>query len=301
MQRLSGRYNSMFDSKRLRRVERVVVGLAVVGFVAHLALVFVSQLLGDDRLGWYSSSYLAAVYTPFSFLLFYEVLLLVKVLPDSFSRSVGKQLQVVTLIVVRRVFKDIAKLGGNDAISLGDVEVLWAGADMVGALLLFWLTVWFLRGVRAHPDPEGEVRPFVLFKKGIALALTVIVGVLAIEALGIWALEMWHLAMGAEVVLSDVNALFDEDFFGLLVLVDVLLLVVSFSVIHDYRMVFRNAGFVASTVLVRLSFQAERLESLALLLFASGFALAVQRLTRPDPRDPVDDPEDGPAGKPAQA
>jgi hypothetical protein len=64
------------------------------------------------------------------------------------------------------------------------------------------------------------------------------------------------------------------------VLVDVLILVVSFAFIHDIDMVFRNAGFVASTVLVRLSFQAERIQSLAILLFAVAFGLAVHWIVR---------------------
>jgi chromate transport protein ChrA len=91
---------------------------------------------------------------------------------------------------------------------------------------------------------------------------------------------MWLVAHGEAAELSDVNAVFYEDFFGLLVLVDVLVLVVSLGFTHDHDQVFRNAGYVASTVLVRLSFQTDRFQSLLVLLFALAFALAVQRVTR---------------------
>ena len=54
-----------------------------------------------------SNNFLQAVYTPFSFILFYEVLLLVLALPKSLTTSICKQYEIISLIVVRRVFKDI--------------------------------------------------------------------------------------------------------------------------------------------------------------------------------------------------
>jgi hypothetical protein len=253
---------------RTRKGERVVIAVATLGFVLHLGIVAWSRNSdGALDLGWLSVSYLSALYTPFSFLLFFEVLLLVGSLPDSFSRSIAKQFEIVTLIVVRRVFKDIA----------------YVAADMVGALALYSMTLVFRRGCERHDEPSHEVRWFVAFKQAVSIGLGVVVVAFATWSLFVWGQDMWLVAHGSAVELSDVNAVFYKDFFGLMVIVDVLVLVVSFGFTHDHDQVFRNAGYVASTVLVRLSFHSERLESLVMLLFAIAFALCVQRVTRPRP------------------
>jgi hypothetical protein len=52
---------------------------------------------------------ISAVY-PFSFILIYEVFLLVFYLPSSTSKYIGKQYEIITLIVIRRLFKDIGHI-----------------------------------------------------------------------------------------------------------------------------------------------------------------------------------------------
>jgi hypothetical protein len=47
---------------------------------------------------------------PFSFILIYEVFLLVFYLPSSTSKYIGKQYEIITLIVIRRLFKDIGHI-----------------------------------------------------------------------------------------------------------------------------------------------------------------------------------------------
>ena len=274
-------HHSLHSPDRILAGERVVVGVATVGFLVHLVLIAWSRNSGGALdLGWLSASYLSALYTPFSFLLFFEVLLLVGSLPESFSRSIAKQYEIVTLIVVRRVFKDIAKLDDSAVIDLTSPEALFVAADMVGALALFSMALAFRRGCASHIEPTQDVRSFVAFKQAVSLGLGGVVLVFAAWSLFVWSHEMWLVAHGEAAELSDVNAVFYEDFFGLLVLVDVLVLVVSLGFTHDHDQVFRNAGYVASTVLVRLSFQTDRLQSLLVLLFALAFALAVQRVTR---------------------
>lgn len=78
----------------------------------HLLLIFLARSVPSLNAGLLSEldrNYLHAVYTPFSFILFYEVLLLVLALPQSHTRSIGKQYEIVSLIVIRRVFKDIGE------------------------------------------------------------------------------------------------------------------------------------------------------------------------------------------------
>jgi len=273
-------HGALFSEKRIHRLEQVIVALAVVGFFIHLAVIIAVQYGTDHDLGWFSASYLAAVYTPFSFLLLYEVVLLVAEIPGSFTRSMSRLLEVATLIVLRRIFKDIAELDALAAVSLTDPALLHVGADMVGSLGLFAISIVFRRGLKVPRDPSDRARGFIAFKRALASALFVVVVVLSVKSLLTWGHEMVVLVHGHAPHLSDVNTLFYRDFFGLLVMADILVLLVSFGLTRSSIDIVRNAGYVAATVLVRLSFTTSRLQSILMLLGAGLFSLGVQRLTR---------------------
>jgi hypothetical protein len=75
----------------------------VVGLLVHLSLIALARFVPALKAGLLSGldlNFLHAVYTPFSFILFYEVLLLVPALPKSHTSSVGKQYEIVSLIVI---------------------------------------------------------------------------------------------------------------------------------------------------------------------------------------------------------
>ncbi|MGA0166588.1 MAG: hypothetical protein ACO39A_04945, partial [bacterium] len=60
-----------------------------------------------------SKNYLSAIYTPFSILLYYEVYLLILAIPNSITKAIGKQFEIISLIIIRDVFKDLSYLGEN--------------------------------------------------------------------------------------------------------------------------------------------------------------------------------------------
>lgn len=272
-------HGRVYAPSSVARLERMAVVGAALAFVAHLAIIaVVKQSNGALDLDWFSSSYLAALYTPFSFLLFFEVLMLVRALPESFSRSVALQYEVVALIVLRRVFKDIAHLDGVAHIELSNPVVWEVAADMGGCLVLFILARRFAAGVPRHVEAvEAPLRKFVALKQVVSLVLGLLVVTLAIVHLARWGVEMMDLAAGSRHPMADVDSLFYKDFFGVLVLVDVLLLLLSFGLTHDATLIFRNAAFIASTVIVRVAFAAPQLQSVVMLIFAVSFGVAVQR------------------------
>jgi hypothetical protein len=99
---LSEYYDVIFEENNIRKVERVIINCALVGFLVHLLLIFISKhiALGSMLLAQLPSSYLKAIYTPFSIILFYEVLTLVVILPKSIVIFIGKQYEIITLIVI---------------------------------------------------------------------------------------------------------------------------------------------------------------------------------------------------------
>ena len=86
--------------------------MALVSFFIHLAIIY---LMKFDFLIFSSNSELfnnpiSAIYTPFSFILIYEVYLLIYYLPKSFTTYITKQYEIITLIIIRKLFKDLSAL-----------------------------------------------------------------------------------------------------------------------------------------------------------------------------------------------
>ena len=78
-------YSKLLSEKVREKSEIVIISIAIVSFILHLALVTLTgfnlvQL--NDYAGIFRNP-IAAIYTPFSFILIYEVYLLVYYLPNS--------------------------------------------------------------------------------------------------------------------------------------------------------------------------------------------------------------------------
>ena len=76
------------------------------------------------------------------------------------------------------------------------------------------------------------------------------------------------------IPLSEVTIFFDE-FFTLLILVDVILLLASFYYTDKFHKVIRNSGFIISTILIRLSFSVSGLLNTVLIVGAIVFGLLI--------------------------
>src|ERR1700733_9013062 len=95
-------FDNLYSEHRQRQLDRLVVNCSVAGFFVHLALVFLSRTLTSPPafIAAVGKNYLAAIYTPFSFILFYEVLMLIGALPKSTTHSIAKQYEIVSLIFI---------------------------------------------------------------------------------------------------------------------------------------------------------------------------------------------------------
>ena len=105
-QNIESLFEKTFSEAILKKFEKYILYLASFGFVLHLLnnynLIELS-IVGTDLF----SNPISALYTPFSFILVYEAFLLVYYIPRSFTTAVGKQYQIMSLIVIRKIFKDI--------------------------------------------------------------------------------------------------------------------------------------------------------------------------------------------------
>jgi hypothetical protein len=72
-----------------------------------------------------------------------------------------------------------------------------------------------------------------------------------------------------------INNLFFDEFFTVLILVDVVLLLISFFYTDKFHKIIRNSGFVVSTILIRMSFGVSGLISTILIVAAVLFGLTI--------------------------
>lgn len=211
------------------------------------------------------TNHFAAVGTAFMLLLFVEILALVFGLVKSVADSVGKQFELFSLILLRKAFLEFGKSGEPIAWETASSGAMVALADILGALLIFVVIGFYYRLQRHKPivASETEQENFILGKKMVALALLA-----GFVVLGI--LDGWYLLSG--VPTYD----FFHAFYTLLIFSDVLIVLISMIYTTDYQVVFRNSGFAAATVILRLALVSPPVISGALGL---GAALLVLGLT----------------------
>ena len=264
MNTLNKIFNSLFtkflSEKTKEKSEKIIIYIAIISFVFHLLLIALADLKWiqfDDFTGLLKNP-MAAIYTPFSFILLYEAYLLVYYLPKSTTKYIGKQYEIITLIIIRRIFKDLYKLEfTNNWFSKND-NVLFL-LDVVAVLILFYLIYIFYKIVEVKEKQKIsiEVGNFINLKKIIATILVPVFLVLAIYNFSFWMFENFFLVHQTNVSIKNINKIFFDEFFTILILIDVLLLLFSFLHTDKFNQVIRNSGFIISTILIKLTFNIE--------------------------------------------
>ena len=278
--RLAAFFDYLHESAKRDLLDTCVVSLAAVGFLGHLLLVAVVNMLpeipqtifeGLDR------SLLHAVYTPFSIILFYEVILLVFALADSHTGEVAKQYQIVSLIVVRRVFKDIGSFESFEHWLTETEAVKAVLTDMGGAVLMFVLVTIFTLLRRTIPKVaiQRDLVGFIELKKAVAVLLLVVLSGLALLNLAVWLRVLPVSLLGLTQIPENVDLFFFPLFFEFMIFTDVFILIVSLAYYDRYEYVFRNAGFVISTVLLRVSLSTPKPYDIGVALIAMAYGICV--------------------------
>jgi hypothetical protein len=268
-------FDSVVTPKNTRWFEVCIIRLAIVGFVAHLLFLFLFNHVPGLYRG-HSFNYLKAIYTPFSFILVYEVFLLVIILPESMTEFIGKQFEIVTLITLRSFFHDIAGINMHAPVHIGDPEVLCLGYDLLASLVMFTLTICFHRLHSRQRDHHQQptLLHFIELKKSVSACLIIILVITSAYSVWLWASG----ALPALLNNSDFpnpNTFFYLDFFNVMIYADVLLLIISFLYDSSFYNVVRNASFIISTILLRMSLSMERPMNHLVAISAFSFSVMV--------------------------
>lgn len=249
------------------RTERAVSGLLVVIFLVALAGIeckrqgFLPQPLAAVTPG----NHFHAVSLAFTLVLILEVIGLIFVLPCSFSKSVGKQFEILSLILLRNSFKALVDLPEPIHISGDWSTVLTIAGEGTGALLVFALlgVYYKVQNPNYRTAKSGYARYcFIASKKMVAMLLLAIFTILGGQAL-------WEGISGHHT--------FDffDTFYTVLIFADILLVLLSQRFLPGYQAVFRNSGYALSTLFIRLALASPPPFNILLGLGAAVFAVAM--------------------------
>ena len=270
--------NRIFDffisKKSKKNIEKYVLSVSVVSFIIHLFFIYLNKFDVVKIYDPYNllNNPITAVYTPFSFILLYEIYLLIYYLPRSISTYVSKQFEIITLIVIRRIFKNISDMDiEKDLIFNAISKDIFI--DLAAALLLFFLIYLFRRNSIKSERNSDQVsfNTFLRIKKWTSCLLIPILSALAVINFVVWLYESYY----NSIELSSINSIFFDEFFQILILVDVLLLIFSFFNSDSFHTIIRNSGFIISTILIRISFMANGLTNVILILSSLLFGLFI--------------------------
>ena len=268
-------FSIVFSEKIIKGFEKYILYFASLGFVIHLLLILLSNnniidlSMVDSKL---LSNPISALYTPFSFILVYEAFLLIYFIPRSFTTAVGKQYEIISLIIIRKIFGDIplVDLNANWVQNSNNLQLVY---DLVGILIIFFLIYLFRRAKEKLPfkTVSEKLDRFIASKKLLSIILLPIL-------LGICILSFISWYNGVFISNSfdqNLNYLFFNEFFTLLIVVDVFILLLSFQYTERYSQLIRNTGFIISTILLRLSFSTVGLTSIVLIISGIVFGLLI--------------------------
>lgn len=279
------RVYSLFLSETTRsRFERFIFFIAIIAYVIHFSLILLvhfdwlpASFVGSDR----NQNILSAIYTPFSIILIYEIYLLIYYLPSSITSYLGRQYEVIALIFIRKLFDDLANfVGGNDFfIGFGELKSL--SISFIGLIVLLLLIFLFYYINGRNKVRKGEMdcktkkeKVFVISKKVLALVLMTCFIVLFLHSFS----EIRNSDISINTIVYSIkktNESFFNNFFALLIISEVLLLIFTLNLTEQFSKIIRNSGFIISTILLKLSFMTEDVYNIIIINIAVAFGVVM--------------------------
>jgi hypothetical protein len=218
-------------------------------------------------------NYFYAINLAFVLLLTIEVVGLIFSVSRSISDSVGKQLEILSLILLRFSFKELVHFEGPiDPVGHWK-PLFYIISNGLGALLIFTLLAFYYR---LQPRLTSTINTtersqFIAKKKLVCLFLLIIFG-----------------SMGSYGLYEclDQSSTFDffELFYNVLIFTDILMIFISLRYLPTFEAIFRNSGFALTTLLIRIALTSLPPYSAILgtgaAVYALGLTIAVNTYTR---------------------
>ena len=265
-------YDRLDRSRKAVGIRGSLTSLLILGYVGALLAIEARRRgwLPAPIAGYVSTSHFAAIGMAFYVLVLAEIVGLIFSLADSVARSVGKQVEILSLILLRQSFETLSEFDEpvrwTEVLGqLGDNRLIGLIVDALSALLIFVLVGYYYRIQHRQPISQDarDQSGFIDSKKVVALLLLVGLGVVIVRG------GIDYLRVGGK------SSVFFEEVFSLLIFSDVLIVLISLRYSASYRVVFRNSAFALATVLIRLALTAPPLYNALLGLVAALYTIGL--------------------------
>jgi hypothetical protein len=254
------------------KMHRKISICLVLFFLASLVVIELNRqnLLPGSLAAIIPQNHFFAVQAAFTVVLILEVISLVFTIPCSFSRSVGKQFEILSLILMRNAFKELSGFAEPITFKGNEEAIKYILSDGFGALLIFALLgCYYIVQSRASDERmrPTDLYSFVAAKKGIALILLSIFLFMGIQS-------------GIDTFTGKPHADFLHGFYTLLILTDILIVLISQCFQPSFYTIFRNSGFALSTLIIRIALAAPPFYNVLLGVAAAIFAILLTIVSR---------------------
>ena len=236
----------------------------IFGFSIGLVVVFCANNFGFPVLPS-NTNYFLSISIAFQVLLIVEILGLIFVLSGSVADSVGKQFEILSIILLRSSFKEFGQVNHTaDWLSIRYEPIFYMLSDAFGALMIFLIIGFYYRSQKhvRITKTDDEQEEFVRFKKILALILLIVFIYLG-------CLDLYQLFTKGHYVVS-FNA-----FYTTLIFADILILLFSLRFSSKYYNLFRYSSFAFATILIRISLTAPPYVNVLVGIVAGLFVLGM--------------------------
>jgi hypothetical protein len=248
------------------RTEKVVASLLVLVFLITLALVELKRhsLLPSSFTDTIPGSHYFAISVSFSLLLAWEVIGLIFSITRSMSDAVGKQFEILSLILLRKSFKHTVEFPEPIIWKEITEPVLHILSDASGALIIFALLFVYYRIQRYQLTIQDEDKKaqFVRIKRVIAMGLLMIFTVVGTYYM-------------FENVFHGGDYIFFDTFYTVLIFSDILIVLISLRYTSTFHIVFRNSAFAVTTLIIRMALTAPVYIDVLLGIFSIAYAIGL--------------------------
>ena len=262
--RIIGLYDALHRLWSNKLTDQSISWLLIATFGFGLLLVVSARNLGFPAIPD-TTNYFLAIDLSFQVLLVIEILGLIFVLPKSVADSVGKQFEILSVILLRSAFKEFGYFKQPVEWSNFIYEPLFHMlSDAFGALLIFLIIGFYYQKQRHEriTKNDQEQLEFIHFKKILSLLLLCVFVYLGFTDISQF-IETGHY----------VNSF--NTFYTILIFADVLILLFSLRYTTKYYNLFRYSSFALATILIRVSLTAPAYVNVILGITAGLFVLGL--------------------------
>lgn len=261
-------FHSLRDAYESATMNRVISKSLVVAFLitSAVSMLVIENFINLGSLNKYFTNPFFTIEICFVVLLMFELLSLIFVLPKSVSKSVGKQLELLSLIFIRGAFKEFSRIKDANDYSFNLTNLPEPVINMafyaMGSLIIFTL-LGLTNNLRKHTpisNVEADTQRFVQAKKLLSLCLLVSFFVILIIDFNVF------------FKTGKYNPSF-HTFYTMLIYSDILIVLIALRYTMNYYKIFRYSAFVVATIFIRLALSVKPYYDVLVGVFASIFVL----------------------------